>query len=1458
MISFLDSFGVSRQTALLLIDLAWKSTLLLSAAGVITLALRHHSAALRHAVWHWTLVALLLLPAVAWLMPGWGPTRIVEGETSVAVTAARSQDATPVRTIDDSRPAAIATADRSVAGPLVAQTSAASTIDSATVAANPIPFSPVVSEPDSSQSDAPSPAGFVSGVEHASAAPHWPGESLVVPRSERPRGTSNLLITLWIGGYILVALPLIIGIWRVERLRRRSLLVNDPSWRRLLSQVAGSLRLQTPVELKASEQVAGPMAGGVWKPFVLLPEAHQAWPEDRSHSVLLHELAHIARRDVQKQWLAHLACMMYWLHPLAWFAAWRLRVERERACDDAVLALGTRASDYSQHLLEIAAAHRSPRWMTISAMTMARSSQLRDRIERILDPRRPRSAPSLVVVTLLAVSILAMAGAVATAGRVIVRDAQGNVVASVDLPDGGSVSLEDSEDAAPTDDPNTSNTDTTATDPVIGMALSDYLALHDYFKLQPQINAAACDQCHQVDDWSQVLLQRNYCPTWPHGVVIDDADQDGVLDLYLSQSNPSEHWTGPQQSTDSEEMYRRLMLDLLGRPPTAEEMQSLLDREEAMRRELMQSVAEELLNQLQSQAPSEATDAQIESWRQWMEMIGEPTSDPDAVNALWRELLADPPVDVPVELEEQTRDDMSEYEPDYRSELEGRYGAALSEFDALARRVGGDPHYPQSSGLLPASVEQPRGLWQIETVNPRGPIIGLELSSNGRFLAMANSGVVRIFDFDRLLSGYASTSADGMQQIFAGIPFYNDRAPLAWEPGADTADGGWLAAGTCEGSVRLLKFDGTLGPVLQTDDPIVVGVCWSPDGKFLAAAGYHGQVTIWDRTWQRVHEFRSSAWLSSIDWKPDGTQILLSNLSHGLEIWTPEGTHVRTIETPAGRNEVAKWSDDGSFVASTSSDPIGNLTPPEAYGFLPSPINSVRDAYVDDSIFWIWTPDGELHKEFSVRDGVPDMRWDNDAEGNTLQVVSRDCQVLAYNVHNSVIRSISGLNPFDERNLTSFAMREHGALAFGDAAGNLYLKRAASERFAKITGNTAECTSIAASPYGELTAISGESSDGTGFVSLINAGGEIETHLRLPARVNDVTWSPDGMFFIPVLDGEPTRIWKRDGTRLGDLGPGVYDFIAWHPTESSSQRPDDGRYVAAAAGDQRMVFDVSNRGEDVEPMPIASGNQVTSLSWSPVGEVFFTGSANGTVTGCNEDPSEQVPPHNDAVRLMAWSPDGASLATACGPNSQATDTQVRLWDYELQTLTPSEIVLTGDAPVIAIAWSHDSQRLLVTRGDNSLGLYSADGQLISSQMLFGVMAHDAAWDPNNDRFAIGTSSGAVEVMRPDGTTEFTLRGHTGRVIDIEWSPTGDRITAIAEDGTARCWNSSTGEAMWIYVPAGPEEAITLRPDGVLLSRLEGTPDSAFVFVGGSEEKRELHQAQFGPEEMIWVAIEVIQ
>jgi HEAT repeat protein len=87
--------------------------------------------------------------------------------------------------------------------------------------------------------------------------------------------------------------------------------------------------------------------------------------------------------------LGRMACAAYWFHPLIWIALRRLRAESERACDDLVLASGTRPSDYAGHLLEILTSARRG-GAPSAAVAMARRTEFEGRMLAILDPAAPR------------------------------------------------------------------------------------------------------------------------------------------------------------------------------------------------------------------------------------------------------------------------------------------------------------------------------------------------------------------------------------------------------------------------------------------------------------------------------------------------------------------------------------------------------------------------------------------------------------------------------------------------------------------------------------------------------------------------------------------------------------------------------------------------------------------------------------------------------------------------------------------------------------------------------------------------------------------------------------------------------------------------------------------------------------------------------------------------------------
>jgi hypothetical protein len=179
---------------------------------------------------------------------------------------------------------------------------------------------------------------------------------------------------------------------RMTALVRRAGVLTDSGWNAQVRALSGNLGIRRHVALLVSDEIEIPITTGIIFPRIILSPDYAEWLPMRRSAILNHELAHIQRLDALTQSLAELATALYWFHPLVWLMARAMRAERERACDDQVLAAGTKASDYAHELLDIVSGLRRPE--LAAALAMARRSQLEGRVLAVLNPALPRGSVS--------------------------------------------------------------------------------------------------------------------------------------------------------------------------------------------------------------------------------------------------------------------------------------------------------------------------------------------------------------------------------------------------------------------------------------------------------------------------------------------------------------------------------------------------------------------------------------------------------------------------------------------------------------------------------------------------------------------------------------------------------------------------------------------------------------------------------------------------------------------------------------------------------------------------------------------------------------------------------------------------------------------------------------------------------------------------------------------------------
>jgi beta-lactamase regulating signal transducer with metallopeptidase domain len=260
-------------------------------------------------------------------------------------------------------------------------------------------------------------AGMSSGMASANS---W---GSLRPAITIPGRWALIIFLAWVLGACVAMMRLAAGLWRLRRLRRSCTPIVaadlDPAVRKTVETIgaSGSVISSNSIMIATSECVRVPAAIGFWKRTIVLPAwALRELPAQDLNVILLHEFAHLRRWDDWTNLIQKIVRALFFFHPAVWWIEKRIAVEREMACDDAVLAETANPHGYAAclvSLLEKSLAHRlaQRRWsMAQAAVHRAREASLR--LAQILDKNRPAATrvwkPALGMVGVFFIFCLAL------------------------------------------------------------------------------------------------------------------------------------------------------------------------------------------------------------------------------------------------------------------------------------------------------------------------------------------------------------------------------------------------------------------------------------------------------------------------------------------------------------------------------------------------------------------------------------------------------------------------------------------------------------------------------------------------------------------------------------------------------------------------------------------------------------------------------------------------------------------------------------------------------------------------------------------------------------------------------------------------------------------------------------------------------------------------------------------
>jgi beta-lactamase regulating signal transducer with metallopeptidase domain len=255
-------------------------------------------------------------------------------------------------------------------------------------------------------------------------ATNIPAQTLSHSAITLPGSWALYVFAAWaaIAGWFLLGLAR--SLWHLHVLRKNCIPVDPASLEVRLRETlarSGSLRA---VELCTSERVNVPTAIGLMKPAVILPSwVMQELSAEELNQILLHELAHLQRWDDWTNLAQKLVKALFFFHPAVWWIEKQVSLEREMACDDAVVAETASPRAYAECLARLAEKtllqrnlvrrNLGQRSVALAQAALGRIRQTSLRVAQILDGNRRAGAatswkPAVAFVAAFAIACVAL------------------------------------------------------------------------------------------------------------------------------------------------------------------------------------------------------------------------------------------------------------------------------------------------------------------------------------------------------------------------------------------------------------------------------------------------------------------------------------------------------------------------------------------------------------------------------------------------------------------------------------------------------------------------------------------------------------------------------------------------------------------------------------------------------------------------------------------------------------------------------------------------------------------------------------------------------------------------------------------------------------------------------------------------------------------------------------------
>lgn len=221
-----------------------------------------------------------------------------------------------------------------------------------------------------------------------------------------------LIVLIWFVIFCIKCSNIMMGFGYIRQIRQGGLPVRSGDWQERVGDMAVRLGIRRRVSLMESARVRIPIAVGFLKPCILVPLGLLIHlPANQAETILLHELAHIHRKDYFINILQNLIEMVFFFNPgMLWLSS-RIRQERENCCDDIVVSVTHDKMRYINALVSFQELHLNGLIPVPALAFSGNKFSLLDRVRRLAGKENFKfntGEKTLLVISLVVISSLCL------------------------------------------------------------------------------------------------------------------------------------------------------------------------------------------------------------------------------------------------------------------------------------------------------------------------------------------------------------------------------------------------------------------------------------------------------------------------------------------------------------------------------------------------------------------------------------------------------------------------------------------------------------------------------------------------------------------------------------------------------------------------------------------------------------------------------------------------------------------------------------------------------------------------------------------------------------------------------------------------------------------------------------------------------------------------------------------